>query len=161
MRVALRNALRAACVGGFLLLAALGCNDVGKEGDIGEAVPLVTLVAISGEGAGDGLDTVVSLTVLLQDRTGKASSFFNQVLFTNYQVTFTLLAGGGPAPAAAAGRSNAGYTAVGGSATLDLAVVASGGEPAGSTVAADIRVNGQDLLGRPVAFEHRVIIEFS
>jgi len=161
MKAALRNTLRAACVGGGLLLAALGCNDAGREGDVGEAVPLVTLVAISGQGAADGLDTTVSLTVLLQDRTGKAGSFFNQVLFTNYEVDFVLLSGGGPAPVAAAGLINGGYTAIGSSATLDLDVVASGTEPTGSIVAAAIRVNGRDTLGRPVSFEHLVIIEFT
>jgi hypothetical protein len=162
MTDALRNTLRAACVGGALLVAALGCNDIGREGDIAEAVPLVTDVAISGQGAADGLDTVVSLTVKIEDRTGGgASSFFNEVLFTDYEVTFTLLSGAGPAPAAVTGLINSGYVPMGGTITLDLEVVAEGSEPSGSSVAADIRVNGHDLLGRPVAFEHRVIIEFT
>lgn len=161
MRTARGNTLRAACVGGALLLAALGCNDVGQEGDIGEAVPLVTAVTIAGQGAADGLDTSVSLSVFLKDRTGNAGSFFNEVLFTDFQVVFTLLGGAGPAPLSGAGLINGGYTAIGGTATIDMQVVLSGTEPTGSTVAADIRVSGHDTLGRPVAFEHRVIILFT
>jgi hypothetical protein len=162
MRAASRNTLRAACAGGALLVAALGCNDIGREGDIGEAVPLVTAVSISGQGSADGSDTIVSLTVTLEDRTGGgASSFFNDVLFTDFEVTFTLLSGGGPEPPAVTGLINAGYVPVGGTTTLDLRVVAEGSEPSGSIVAADIRVNGHDVLGRPVAFEHQVIIEFT
>ncbi|MGH9748764.1 MAG: hypothetical protein ACRD5D_05060 [Candidatus Polarisedimenticolia bacterium] len=163
MKDPLKSTLRAACAGVALLLVALlpGCNDIGDDGDIAEAVPVVTAVAITGAGAADGLDTTVGLTVFLKDRTGgKAGSFFNEVIFTDYSVTFTLLSGGA-APANATGLINTGFTAVGSSVVLGLVVVLSGSEPAGSTVAADLHVTGHDVNGRPINLDHQVIIIFT
>jgi len=148
--------LRAAAVGLALVATGLACNDIGNEGDRAEAVVLVTAAGVAGEGVADGLNTSVTLSLTVEDRTGSAGSFFNDVVFLNYSVVFS--------PTAivpdVTGLVNSGYVPIGGTATLTLDLVASGAEAAGSTVVGTVSVNGQDVNGRPVSFSHPVAIAF-
>jgi hypothetical protein len=150
--------LRLAVLGVALLAAGAGCNDIGNEGDVAEAVVLVTGVSVAGAGAGDGLNTSVTLSLTVEDRTGGyAESFFNDVVFTVYSVVFspTLVVPD------VTGAVNSGYVPVGGTATLTLDIVTSGMEAAGATVIGTVSVTGHDVNGRPVNFSHPVAVTFT
>ncbi len=150
------RALRAVALGLVLVAAGVACNDIGNEGDRAEAVVLVTAVGVAGEGVGDGLNTSVTLSLTVEDRTGSAGSFFNDVVFLTYSVVFS--------PTAivpdVSGMVNSGYVSIGGTATLTLDIVASGSEAAGSTVVGTVNVEGRDVNGRPVNFSHPVGVTF-
>ncbi len=150
------RALRAVALGLALVAAGVACNDIGNEGDRAEAVVLVTATSVAGEGVADGLDTSVTLSLTVEDRTGTAGSFFNDVVFLTYSVVFS--------PTAivpdVSGVVNSGYVPIGGTATLNLDIVASGSEVAGSAVVGTVTVDGRDVNGRPVSFSHPVIVTF-
>lgn len=158
MNSVMGRTLRAAAVGVALLAAGVACNDLGNEGDRAEAVVLVTGSAVAGASAADGLNTSVTLSLTVEDRTGSAAgSFFNDVVFQSYSVVFT--------PTLVVpditGVVNSGYVPIGSTASLALDVVTSGMEAAGSTVMANIGVAGQDVNGRPVTFSTLVAITFT
>ena len=165
MMKASRNTVYAALAVLVFALPGIGCNDIGEQGDNAEAVPEVTAVAVAGESLLlSATDVTVTLTVLIKDRTGTATSFFNDVTFTDYSVEYALVGGAGPVPPNVAGVVNSGFVAVGSSADLVLTMIAAtvktGPTPpaAGTLVQGDVKVNGHDNLDRPVTFTHPVNI---
>ena len=158
MMKASRNTVYAALAVLAFALPGIGCNDIGDQGDNAEAVPVVTAVAVAGESLASA-DVTVTLTVEIKDRTGTATSFFNDVTFTDYSVAYALIGGPGPVPPNVAGVVNSGFVAVGSSVALNLTMILAIDKPAaGTLIQGDVKVNGHDNLDRPVTFTHPVNI---
>lgn len=156
-----RNTVYAALAALAFALPGIGCNDIGDQGDNAEAVPEVTAVAVAGESLASTADVTATLTVLVKDRTGTATSFFNDVTFTDYTVQYALVGGGGPVPPDVTGVINSGFTAVGSSTDLVLTMILAAdkaGIAAGTLIQGDVKVNGHDNLDRPVTLTHPVNI---
>ncbi len=154
-----RNTVYAALAVLAFALPGIGCNDIGEQADNAEAVPEVTAVAVAGESLASAADVTVTLTVIIKDRTGTATSFFNDVTFTDYSVEYALVGGAGPVPPNVAGVVNSGFVAVGSSADLVLTMILAAdkaGIAAGTLLQGDVKVNGHDNLDRPVTFTHPV-----
>jgi len=160
MRVS-RNTVYAALAVLAFALPGIGCNDIGDQGDNAEAVPVVTAVAMAGESLASAADVTVTLTVLIKDRTGTATSFFNDVTFTDYSIEYALVGGAGPVSPNVAGVVNSGFVAVGSSVALNLTMILAAdkaGIASGTLLQGDVKVNGHDNLDRPVTFTHPVNI---
>lgn len=156
-----RNTVYAALAVLAFALPGIGCNDIGEQGDNAEAVPEVTAVAVAGESQASAADVTATLTVIIKDRTGTATSFFNDVTFTDYSVVYALVGGAGPVPPNVAGVVNSGFVAVGSSVALNLTMILvadKAGIAAGTLLQGDVKVNGHDNLDRPVTFNHPVNI---
>ncbi|MEK7798279.1 MAG: hypothetical protein AAB297_00490 [Acidobacteriota bacterium] len=162
MMKASRNTVYAALAVLAFALPGIGCNDIGEQGDNAEAVPVVTAVAVAGESLASLADVTVALTVEIKDRTGTATSFFNDVTFTDYSVAYALVGGAGPVPPNDAGVVNSGFVAVGSSVVLNLTMILAAdkaGIASGTLIQGDVKVNGHDNLDRPVTFTHPVNIK--
>ncbi len=156
-----RNTVYAALAALAFALPGNGCNDIGEQGDNAEAVIEVTAVATAGTSLASTADVTATLTVLVKDRTGTATSFFNDVTFTDYTVQYALVGGGGPVPPDVTGVINSGFTAVGSSTDLVLTMILAAdkaGIAAGTLIQGDVKVNGHDNLDRPVTLTHPVNI---
>lgn len=144
-----------------LLWTGFACNGIGDHPELAEAVVLVTDVEVSPISQAATGDTIAKLFLLIADRTGQASSFYNDVTFTNYTVAFTPA---GLIPDISAGAINSGYSGVGDTPFLLLPLcsqAARAGAPAGTLISGAIHVEGHDLRGRPLSFEHQVAFVFT
>jgi hypothetical protein len=144
-----------------LLWAGWACNSIGDHPELAEAVVLVTDVDVSPVSQAALGDTVATLSLKIADRTGLASSFYNDVTFTNYTVAFTPA---GLVPDIPNGAINSGFSGVGTSPSLLLPLcsqAARAGAPAGTLISGAIHVEGHDLRGRPLSFEHQVAFAFT
>ena len=144
----------------LLLAGTVSCNDIGEDGSRAEAVPLVTSIGVAGLSVGAADDTTATLTVALEDRTGSATSFFNDVNFTAYSVVFT--------PTAIApdivGVFNTGFCAAGTSCTLIVTLVAAADKaaiPAGTILFGELEVVGRDVRGHDVSFTATIGLAFT
>jgi hypothetical protein len=139
----------------FLVLGVLvACNDFDDAKD-GEVVVEVTSTILAGN---DGsADVFATLTLLMQDRSGRASSFFNDVQFTGYTVNFTTA----PPTNITNGVITSNACPIGGSCDLVIFLVAQGEQGAAGTAHVGIvQVRGMDLNGNPVTFTHQVAIPY-
>jgi len=138
----------------FLVLGVMvACNDYDDASD-GEAVVEVTATNLTGNET-PGTDVYAALTLKLQDRSGLATSFFNDVLFTSYTAT------NATNPGASIGSSAITTNAcpIGGTCELTLLIVKGGGSaPAVDTVI--VQVQGMDLNGNPVSFSHQISVPY-
>ena len=141
------------------LVLALGtmvaCNDF-DDADDGEVVVEVTATTLAGTDTAVGEDVFATLTLSLQDRSGIATSFFNDVLFTSYTVSFTTA----PPTDITTGVITTNACPIGGTCDLTLFMVDQGERVAGGTQVGIVRVQGMDLNGNPVNFTHQVVISY-
>ena len=147
-----------------LVLSGNACNDIGNDGNNAEVVVVVSSITPAGLSVAGGGDTTVTLGLTLKDRTsGFASSFFNNVTFVSYQVSFVNLSGGTVPASILPSPINSGYSALGSTASLVLILIpaASPKPAAGDVVVASVNVDGQDLQGRPFSFTADVGLQFT
>jgi hypothetical protein len=137
----------------------IACNDL-DDADSGEAVVEVTATTLAGNDLLVAEDVFATLTLSLQDRSGIANSFFNDVLFTSYTVSFTS-DGVAPVPATVNGLITTNACPIGGTCDLTLFMVAEGARGGSGTAQFGlVRVQGMDLNGNPVRFTHQVVIPY-
>lgn len=159
MRTEFLSARLAAVAAVFLLLATtVSCNQH-DDPDEGEAVIRITAQTSSGISlAAATEDVVVKLSLSIEDRSGLSTSFFNDVLFTDYEVAFTVAP-----PTSGTGLISTAACPMGGTCELSLVMITAAektgsGFGAGDTFFVDVLVSGQDLRGRPVTFNALVVI---
>jgi hypothetical protein len=137
----------------FLVLGTMvACNDHDDASD-GEAVVEVTATTLTGnETAGTAVFATLSLK--LQDRSGIANSFFNDVLFTSYTVSSTTAVD-------INGLITTNACPIGGTCELTLEVVGSGDSlGTGGVHHVVVQVQGMDLNGNPVSFTHQIAVSY-
>jgi hypothetical protein len=138
----------------FLVLGIMvACNDHDDASD-GEAVVEVTATTLAGNESG-GTDVFATLTLKLQDRSGIATSFFNDVLFTRYTVSNIT----NPGADIVDGVITTNACPIGGTCELTLELVRGGGA-AGTADAVIVQVNGMDLNGNHVGFTHQIAVPY-
>ena len=154
------NRLAALAAVALVLAAATGCNETDDPGQA-ENVILVTGITVSGQSVGGGADTIATLTYSLNPRGGnpedQATTFFNDVTLTSYEVGFdpAVIAGG-------TGAISTGYCIAGSTCSVSLVLVPNGLKPgAGTTVICHIAVEGRDVNDNPVNFDAIVPITFT
>ena len=153
---------RLAVVAALVLVLGImvACNDHDDPSD-GEVVVEVTATTLEGNAGGAAADVFATLTLSLQDRSGIANSFFNDVLFTSYTASFTS-DGVAPIPSAFSGVITSNACPIGGTCELTLFLVPNDDKgPAGSHQMAIVQVQGMDLNGNPVTFTHQIVIPYS
>lgn len=149
---------RLAVVAALLLVLATmtACNDNDDAGD-GEAVVEVTATTLAGNDTAVAEDVIATLTLKLQDRSALGGSFFNDVLFTSYTVSFTTA----PPTNITNGVITTNACPIGGTCDLALFMVAQGERGgAGTAQVGIVQVRGMDLNGNPVSFTHQVVIPY-
>ena len=141
----------------FLVLGTMvACNDYDDAGD-GEAVVQVTATTLAGNDTAVPSDVTATLSLKLQDRSGIGGSFFNDVLFTSYTVSFTTA----PPTNITNGVITTNACPIGGTCDLALFMVAQGERGAAGTAQVGIvQVRGMDLNGNAVSFTHQVVIPY-
>ena len=157
-RELIRNRLAALAAVALMLTAATSCNDH-DDPELGEAVIEVTSVTTAGLSVASALDTTATLSLLVKDRSGKSTSFFNDVVLTNFTVTFDV-----NPPTDGTGLISTTVCPMNGTCTLTLSLV-TGAEKMATLMAGDVRfatvqVEGHDVRGRPVVFEALVALGF-
>ncbi len=160
MRTEFLSARLAAVAAVFLLLATtVACNQH-DDPDEGEAVIRVTAQAFTGVSlAAAAEDVAVKLSLSIEDRSGLSGSFFNDVIFTDYEVNFSIVA----PPTSGVGLISTVACPMGGTCELSLVLITAAektgsGFAAGDTFFATLIVSGQDLRGRPVTFDALVVV---
>ncbi len=143
----------------LVLGTVVACNDH-DDPDDGEVVVEVTATTLAGNDTAVAEDVFATLTLSLQDRSGIANSFFNDVLFTSYTVSFNP---NFPTPplAISGGVITTNACPIGGTCDLTLFMVAEGERGgAGTAQVGIVQVQGMDLNGNPVTFTHQVVIPY-
>lgn len=144
----------------FLVLGTMvACNDHDDASD-GEAVVEVTATVLAGNDTAVAEDVSATLTLKLQDRSGIATSFFNDVVFTSYTASFTS-DGVAPVPLGVNGVITTNACPIGGTCDLTIFLVAQGSRGgAGTAQFAIVQVRGMDLNGNSVTFTHQIAIPY-
>lgn len=155
LRFKLRFVALAAVV---LMLPMVACNDHDNP-DNGEGVPRVIGTTYTGTSVAAATEAVVAeVEVLIEDRSGSSTSFFNAVTFTNYRIDYF-----GVVPSITNGVISTAYISVGSTGELALFALSpanKAGFAAGDGLAGLLHVDGQDLLGNPVSFDAALVIIF-
>ena len=141
-----------------LMLPMVACNDH-DDPDNGEGVARVIGTTYTGTSlmAMPPEAVVAAVEVMIEDRSGSSSGFFNAVTFTS----FTLDYGGVVFPPITNGVISTAYISVGSTGTIFFTVLSDAQKqmfPAGGGVSALIHVDGQDLLGNPVSFDAILVV---
>ena len=159
MRNAFLSNRFAAVAAVFLMLAATpACNDFDEPEDA-EAVVTISATALSGISLLAAMeDVAVKLTLNLTARGGAAPSPFNDVIFTNFDVTFNV-----NPPSNGAGLISTAACPIGGTCELTLVLITAAektgsGFAAGDTFFASVHVEGADLNGNTISFDALVPI---
>jgi len=142
-----------------LVLAAPACNKVADKPGHAEAVIEVTAITTGGTSVAATTDATATLTLAVRDRSsGQATTFFNDVTFTNFTVVFTP---SGMVPDGT-GLISTGFCAIGSvSCALVLTLVLNGSKPAaGTVVSGAVHVEGHDFVGNPLFFDTNVVLVF-
>jgi Thrombospondin type 3 repeat len=158
--VALKNNTLLASVLALVALAAvIACGEVGNNPNHSDTV--IEVLSVSPVSS-DPTNTAVSdsTTIMLKalPRNENATTFFNDVTFTDYDISYSALLASG------SGVITTGFVPSGGTASLTLVVVPGAmkqGGFAGNTITARIDVHGKDLSGHTVTFSASALITFT
>ncbi len=153
LRFRLRFAALAVVV---LMLPMVACNDH-DDPDNAEGVARVIGTTYTGTSkmVMPAEDVVAAVEVMIEDRSGNSSGFFNAVTFTS----FTRDCGGFPATITNGVISTA-FISVGSTGTIFFHLLTDAQKqtlPVGGGVSCLLHVDGQDLLGNPVSFDAIVV----
>ncbi|HMC81736.1 MAG TPA: thrombospondin type 3 repeat-containing protein [Candidatus Polarisedimenticolia bacterium] len=156
-----RNSLLAAVLVVVALVAVIGCSKVGNNPDRSDSVIEVLDVSpVSSDPTNTAVSDSTTISLKVQSRNENATTFFNDVNFTDYTVSFS-------GPAAIAPQSGAittGFVPSGTTATLTVVVVPGSvkmGAFAGSVDTARIDVNGKDFSNHKIAFSANTTVTFT
>ncbi|PYQ13828.1 MAG: hypothetical protein DMH00_03270 [Acidobacteria bacterium] len=154
------DAMRSLVLASLALGAVIACNNVAHNPDHSDSViEVVSATPVSSDPSNTSASDSTTLVLRAQPRNPNATTFFNDVSLTNYTVAFSpgLL---GPF----SGVVGAGFVPAGGTATVTLVVVPASAKPlalAGTTLIAQIDVEGQDFSGHSVSFTANVPVTFT
>jgi len=153
-----RNSLLASVLALVTLVAVIACNQVGNNPDNSDTI--IEVLSVSPVSS-DPNNTAVSdsTTIMLKalPRNPGATTFFNDVTFSDYEVTYSALL-------APTGGAVTGFVPAGGTATLTLVVVPGAlkmGGFAGNTIGARITVHGKDVSDHDLSFTTETTILFT
>jgi hypothetical protein len=153
-----KDALRALVLALGALAVVLACNNaVDDPSQSATLIEVVSATPVSSDPT-SAVDDSTTMVLKAQPRNPSATTFFNDVTFTDYRVEYSAEL------ANIAGVISTGYVPAGGSATLTLVVVRGadkGLAVAGTTINARITVNGKDLSGHNVSFTATVPVTFT
>jgi hypothetical protein len=154
-----KNTLLAAVLALAALAAVIACGDLGNNPDHSDTIiEVVSTSPVSSDPTNTAVSDSTTIVLKALPRNEAATTFFNDVTFTDFRVEYSALL------AAGSGFVTTGYVPSGGTATLTLEVVPGAlksGAFAGSTIVADITVNGQDLSGHDLSFTATTTITFT
>jgi len=124
-----------------------------------EAVIQVTGISTSGTSLAVAADAKATITFSVFDRNGKSTNFVNNVTFDEISVTFSPTA---VVPDLSGSLSGVFFPIGSSGNQITFNLVAQADRPAAGTVLlADILVEGNDQLNRPVAFTVTVTLSFT
>jgi hypothetical protein len=139
----------------LVLAVAPACNNHDDPGQA-ESVVLVTSVTTTGLSTAAATDTTATISYTVNPRSSGATGFYNAVTLTNYSVSFSATP-----PSPVSGVISTGFCPIGGSCAVVLTLVPNGGKPAsGTTVIADVDIDGKDSNDNPVHFSATVPLTF-
>jgi len=158
MLVLRKNTLLASVLALVALVAVIACSSVSNNPDNSDTI--IEVLSVSPVSS-DPNNTAVSdsTTIMLKalPRNPDATTFFNDVTFSDYEVTYSALL-------APAGGTVTGFVPAGGTATLTLVVVPGAlkmGGFAGNTIGARITVHGKDVSDHDLSFTTETTILFT
>lgn len=135
-----------------LMLPMVACNDH-DDPDNGEGVARVIGTSYSGTSltAMPPEPVIAEVEVMIEDRSGNSSGFFNAVTFTSFTLDY-----GGVFPTITNGVISTAFISVGSTGKITFTILSDAQKQtfmAGGGVSALLHVDGQDLLGNPVSFD--------
>jgi hypothetical protein len=141
------------------LAAVMACGKVGDNPNHSDSIiEVLSVTPVSSDPTNTAVSDSTTMMLKAQPRNPSATTFFNDVTFTNYDISYSALLAPG------SGTITTGFVPAGGTATLTLVVVPgalkSGGF-AGSTISAKITVHGKDLSDHVLSFTTTVTITFT
>ena len=153
-----RNSLLASVLALFALAAVIACSSVGNNPDGSDTViEVLEVTPVSSDPTNTAVDDSTTITLQALPRNPGATTFFNDVTFSDYEVTYSALL-------APAGGTVTGFVPAGGTATLTLVVVPGAlkmGGFAGNTIGARITVHGKDVSDHDLSFTTTTTINFT
>ncbi len=154
-----RNTLLASVLALVALAAVIACNNVADNpgnSDTYVQVLSVTNPVVSNIAA-TTVDDAATLSLQAQPRNPGATTFFNDVTFTSYDLAYSSLL------TSVSGLPASGVLPAGGSTSLILVVVPAAskmGSLAGNSISVAITVHGKDASGHNVSFSTGTVIKF-
>lgn len=159
MLVLRKNTLLASVLALVALVAVIACSNVSNNPDNSDTIIEVLSVSpVSSDPNNTAVSDSTSIMVKALPRNPDATTFFNDVTFTNFEVTYSALL------APTSGLVTTGFVPAGGTATLTLVVVPGAvkmGGFAGNTIGARITVHGKDVSDHDLSFTATTTITFT
>ncbi len=157
---ALKNHIPLALVLALAALAAvIACNTVANNPDRSDTViEVIAVTPVSSDPTNTAVSDSTTITVKAVPRNPNATTFFNDVSFTDFDVEYSNLLASNGGPIAS------GFVPAGGTGTLVLVVVPGPlkmGAFAGNTITARITVHGKDFSDHDVSFTVTTTITFT
>jgi len=154
-----RNSLLASVLALVALAAVIACSSVGNNPDGSDTViEVLDVTPVSSDPTKGTVNDSTTITLMAIPRNDLATTFFNDVMFSSYDVGYSALL------ASVSGTITTGYTPSGSTATLTLVVVPGAAKDAafsGSVITARITVHGKDFSGRDLSFTAVTTITFT
>jgi len=154
-----RNSLLASVLALVTLVAVIACNQVGNNPDHSDTIiEVLDVTPVNSNPAATTVDDSTTIKLKAVPRNDLATTFFNDVTFTTYDVGYSALL------APVSGTITTGYIPSGSTATLVLVVVpgaAKMGGFAGNVIRAHITVHGKDMSDRDLSFTADTTINFT
>jgi hypothetical protein len=153
-----RHTLLGSLLAFVALVAVIACGELGNNPNHSDTIiEVVSVSPVSSDPTNSAVSDSTTMELKALPRNPGATTFFNDVTFTNYDISYSALLAPG-------GGVITGFVPAGGSASLTLVVVPgamkSGGF-AGSTISAKVVVHGKDLSGHLLSFTATVAITFT
>jgi hypothetical protein len=156
---ALKNStLLASLLAVVALVAVIACGEVGNNPSHSDTVIEVTSVTPVSSDPSTTTSDSATISLKAVPRNPGATTFFNDVTFTDYDISYSALLASG------SGVITTGFVPAGGTASLTLIVVPGAmksGGLAGNTITARMNVHGKDFSGHSVSFQAVTTITFT
>jgi hypothetical protein len=154
-----KNTLLAAVLALVALAAVIACGEVGNNPDNSDTViEVLSTTPVSSDPTNTAVSDTTTIMLKAQPRNENATTFFNDVTFTDFEVSYSaLLPAGG-------GTITTGFIPSGSTASLTVEVVpgaAKAGGFAGSTIVARVTVHGKDMSNHNLSFTATTTIAFT
>ncbi len=154
-----RKSLLASVLALVALAAVIACSNVGNNPDNSDTViEVLEVTPVSSDPSDSSVGDFTTITLAAVPRNELATTFFNDVTFEKYDVSYSALL------ASMSGVITTGYVPSGGTATLTLEVVtkeAKASAVAGEVITARITVKGKDFSDHDVSFTAVTYITFT
>ncbi len=153
-----KNRLLASVLALVALAAVVACNNVADNpGNSDTFVEVLSATPVTSNTTATTVSDSTTLSLQAQPRNPNATTFFNDVTFTSYDLAYSSLL------TSVSGLPTTGVLPAGGSTSLTLVVVPAAskmGSLAGNTISVAITVHGKDASGHSVSFTAGTTITF-